>query len=249
MRTRLVRWAIFSVVVSAPPLWANVVSAQVTLPPPPPPPPGSGGQTTPSSTSTTTSSGTHKPAPTATHKPEPAHTSAPVQTHESRPQPPPPETSWAPPRTMSIRLNPLPFFMSRLSADFEIMLAPHHALVVSPNVTLHKYAFHRGQLIGNALGYADDNSGGVGGEVGYHYWAKRQVEGIYLGPSLIFGATFPPNPGKTFGYYGGAFDVGYQYLFNNGFTLNAGGGIMIIDTAGAGVKAAPRLLAGIGWSF
>ena len=99
------------------------------------------------------------------------------------------------------------------------------------------------------LGYADDNSGGVGGEVGYHYWAKRQVEGIYLGPSLIFGATFPPNPGKTFGYYGGAFDVGYQYLFNNGFTLNAGGGIMIIDTAGAGVKAAPRLLAGIGWSF
>ncbi len=149
---------------------------------------------------------------------------------------------------MSVRLNPLPFFVGRLSADFEIMLAPHHALVVSPNVTLHKYAFHRGELIGNALGFADDTSGGVGGEVGYHYWTKRQVEGIYLGPSFVFGATFP-SPGKTFGYYGGAFDVGYQYLFNSGFTLNAGGGLMIIDTAGAGVKASPRLLAGLGWSF
>lgn len=151
----------------------------------------------------------------------------------------------------SIRFNPLPFFVSRLSVDLEFMLAPHHALVVSPNITFHKFAFHRSDTIAYGLGYATDDSAGFGGEVGYHYWVHRHLQGIYLGPSLVLGATLPPTPAKTFAYYGGAFDVGYQYLFSNGFTLNGGGGILIVNATPTGsiVHAAPRFLFGIGWSF
>ena len=147
--------------------------------------------------------------------------------------------------------------MSRISADFEIMLAPHHALVVSPNVTLHKFAFSRGDsptsLFREGFGFADNDSSGVGAEIGYHYWTKRELEGIFFGPSLVLGGTFPPGGSgvKTFGYIGGAVDVGYQYLFSNGFTLLGGGGIMLIGGTAAGttVKAVPRLLFGVGWSF
>lgn len=263
MRARLVSWAnrvwtrarparLLLPFVIAPPLYVRTVHAQVNLPPPPPPPIDSnGGTTTPTNTGGTAP--THKPRPTPTHKAEPAHTAAPPPaTHEPPPQyhAPEPERS---PRTISIRLNPLPFFMSRLSADFEIMLAPHHALVVSPNLTLKKFAFHRGDVFTYGMGFAGDDNSGFGAEVGYHYWTKRELEGIYFGPSLVFGATLPPanTNGKTFAYVGGAIDVGYQYLFSNGFTLNGGGGVMLTGATAAGstAKAAPRLLFGVGWSF
>jgi hypothetical protein len=241
------------IVASAPP-----VLAQTNLPPPPPPPinaggTSSGGTTSGGTSSTTDNNSSHKPKP---HKPaEPAHTTTPPPTppppQRRDPDPPPrtfePETA----RMTSIRLNPLPFFVSRLSVDLEFMLAPHHALVVSPSVTFHKFALHRSDTIAYGLGYAADDSAGFGTEVGYHYWLRRHLQGIYLGPSVLIGATLPPTPAKTYGYYGGAFDVGYQYLFSNGFTLNGGGGILIINATPTGsiVRAAPRFLFGIGWSF
>ncbi len=131
------------------------------------------------------------------------------------------------------------------------MLAQHHALVVSPNFTLHKVVFDRNaDLLGYGLGYAGDNSAGFGGEVGYHYWLRRHLQGVYFGPSLVLGATIPEG-GKTFAYYGVAVDVGYQYLFASGFTLNGGGGILIVNGTFGGsiVHAAPRFLFGVGWSF
>jgi opacity protein-like surface antigen len=240
---------------------APSVLAQTNLPPPPPPPINAGGTSSGGTSSGGTSSGgsdnnstsSHKQKP---HKPaEPAHTTAPPPTppppQHRDPDPPPrtfePET----PRTTSIRLNPLPFFVSRLSVDLEFMLAPHHALVVSPNVTFHKFAFHRSDTIAYGLGYAGDDSAGFGTEVGYHYWIRRHLQGIYVGPSLVLGATLPPSPAKTYGYYGAALDVGYQYLFSNGFTLNGGGGLLIVNATPTGsiVRAAPRFLFGIGWSF
>src|SRR5450432_1458238 len=211
---------------------ASPVLAQVNLPPPPPPPLNNGSSSSGNSGSSdnTPPSATHKPKP---HKPpEPAHTTAPPPPQppprEIRHDPPPPQYEAETPRTTSIRLNPLPIFAARLSVDLEFMLAPHHALVVNPSVTFHKAAFARNDnTLGYAFGYAGDASAGFGGEVGYHYWLRRHLQGIYLGPSLVLGATLPQG-GKAFGYYGGAFDVGYQYLFANGFTLNGGGGIMII---------------------
>jgi hypothetical protein len=132
------------------------------------------------------------------------------------------------------------------------MLAPHHALVVSPSLTFHKVAFERNNnTLGYGFGFAGDASAGFGGEIGYHYWVRRHVQGIYLGPSLVLGATLPSAPAaaKAFAYFGGAFDVGYQYLFSNGFTLNGGGGIMVIGASGTIARAAPRFLFGLGWSF
>lgn len=235
--------------------------AQTNLPPPPPPPidnSGGSGSSTGSSGSgssdNNSQSQTHRPKPKP--KPaEPAHvatpqpTPPPPQHHE--PEPPPRVYEVETPRTTSIRFNPLPLFAGRLSADIELMLAPHHALVVSPNFTLHKVVFDRNDdLLGYGLGYAGDDSAGFGGEVGYHYWLRRHLAGVYFGPSLVLGATLPEG-GKGFAYYGAAVDVGYQYLFSNGFTLNGGGGILIVNGTfgGSVVHAAPRFLFGIGWSF
>jgi hypothetical protein len=248
MRAGLGPFAILVLIASAIGI-ASPVFAQVNLPPPPPPPLDNG--STGSATATPPSS-SHRPKQRKPDPPPPAHTAAPPaatqapphETHEPPPRAPEPEG----PRTVSIRLNPLPLFLSRLSADFEFMLAPHHALFTSPSLTFHKFAFHRSDVVSYGLGYAGDDSSGFGGEVGYHYWVHRQLEGIYVGPAFVFGAT-TPNGGKAFGYYGGAVDVGYQYLFNNGFTLNGGGGIMLTGASGITAHAAPRFLFGIGWSF
>jgi len=257
MRAGLGPRAILVMVVSAT-AWvgsATPAAAQVSLPPPPPPPldSGSSGATSGPSNGTSTTA----PSPT-TRKPKPRKadpapartTSAPVATQAPREthEPPPRVAESTGPRTISLRLNPLPFFLSRLSVDLEFMLAPHHALFASPSLTFHKFAFHRSDVITYGLGYAGDNASGIGGEVGYHYWVHRQLEGIYLGPALVFGET-TPNPGKAFGYYGAAFDVGYQYLFPNGFTLEGGGGILVTGASGTTAHAAPRFLFGIGWSF
>ena len=233
---------------------ASPVFAQVNLPPPPPPPIDNSGGSSSSGSGDSTPTQTHKPKP---HKPvEPVHTAAPPPTPPPPPpqhhDPEPPRVDYETPRTTSIRLNPLPIFVGRLSADLELMLAPHHALVLNGNITFHKVAFERNDnTLGYGLGYSSDASGGFGGEVGYHYWVRRHLAGIYLGPSLILGATLPSAPAgaKAFAYYGGAFDVGYQYLFPNGFTLNGGGGIMILGASGATAHAAPRFLFGVGWSF
>ncbi|MEO8874006.1 MAG: DUF3575 domain-containing protein [Polyangiaceae bacterium] len=250
MRAALGPPAILLLVVSAVAI-ASPAMAQVNLPPPPPPPLENGGTGSGSTSGTTTApAGTHKPKPhTKPEPPPPTHTAPVVASHENRTPPPPPRV-YEPeaPRMISIRLNPLPFFLSRLSVDFEFMVAPHHALFASPNVTFHKFAFHRSEVIADALGYAGDTSSGFGGEIGYHYWVHRQLEGIYVGPAFVFGET-TPNGGKAFGYYGGAVDVGYQYLFSNGFTLNGGGGIMLVGASGTPAHAAPRFLFGIGWSF
>ena len=259
IRTRAsLRRVILMAFALAPLAVGRAADAQVNLPPPPPPPIDTTSPP-PSSTGGGTAP-THKrsPSPPPKHTAEPAHPPPPPERHEEHHEehrePPPArvEAAWSP-RTMSIRWNPLPFFVSRLSADFEIMLAPHHALVVSPSFTFHKFAFHRTDLMAYGLGVAGDDESGFGAEVGYHYWTKRELEGIFFGPSLVLGGTFPPNGSgiKTFGYIGGAVDVGYQYLFSNGFTLLGGGGIMLIGGTAAGttVKAVPRLLFGVGWSF
>src|SRR5215472_7426077 len=182
MRVRLVSFGILAAVAIAPLAITRGARAQVNLPPPPPPPIDT---TSPPPTSTSTGgnapTSTHRKPPPPKHTAEPAHPPPPPpEHHEEHHEPPPrPEPVWSP-RTISLRLNPLPFFASRISVDFEIMLAPHSALVVSPSATLHKYAFSRGDgnaLIREGFGFADDDSSGFGAEVGYHYWTRRELAG------------------------------------------------------------------------
>lgn len=149
---------------------------------------------------------------------------------------------------LSLRLNPLPLFEGRASADGELMFAPHHAVIASPHVT---FSAPRFTLAAKAFGFAPQGAGGVGTEVGYHYWIEPRLEGLWLGPSVLFGVTSPPDKGKAFGYYGAAFDVGWQLVVNPGFTVMFGAGLLVIDAtpAGAAWAVAPRGLLGVGWTF
>jgi hypothetical protein len=227
-------------------LGAGEVLAQgVQLPPPPPPPLST--ERPPSS-----------PPPSNPPPSGGGRTSRPQHSGGgSRRSSPEPATHYAPPpsdggyeyegsRTTSIRLNVLPLFSGRLSVDLEFLLAPHHAIVVAPNAT---FAMGRLDLVNYGFGFTDRFSWGIGTEFGYHYWTGRHLEGLYFGPSGVFGYTGPPAPREGYGYYGLAFDVGWQWVFGHGFTLNVGGGAMLLGAREQRGRFLPRLLAGLGWSF
>ncbi len=154
------------------------------------------------------------------------------------------DDDYSPEKKLSLRLNPLPIFEARISGDAEYMFAPHHAVVGSPQLT---FSAHRPDIVAYGFGYAE-RAGGIGGEVGYHYWIEPRLEGVFLGPSLVLGLTFA---GPTFLYYGAAFDVGWQMILGKGFTFDVGGGLLVIDGALTGIvtHVTPRALAGVGWSF
>lgn len=150
-------------------------------------------------------------------------------------------------RELSLRGNPLALFIGRLSVDVEWLIVPHHAIVISPHLTLSQ---DRGTLPANAVGFTGPSSTGFGVELGYHYWmTSTEPEGVFLGPSLLIDSTKPAPGFDRFTAYGAAFDVGYQAIVGSGFTLAAGGGILFITASGVPVKAAPRVLLSIGWTF
>jgi hypothetical protein len=157
-------------------------------------------------------------------------------------------------RPFSLTFNPLPAFWGRVSANLEIMLATHHALVLSPNLLFP--ADDRGQYnsaVNYGFGFATQQSSGIGTEVGYHYWTgwNRTAHGGFLGPSLIVGESSHASTGdasKTQGYWGFAFDAGGQEVLPGGFTIGAGIGLMYLELAGKGIVS-PRGLLQVGWSF
>jgi hypothetical protein len=151
-------------------------------------------------------------------------------------------------RAFSLRFNPLALFVGRASVDFEWLFLPHHALVVSPHLTL---ARDRGTLPAYATGFAGDRATGVGVELGYHHFmtGTSAPEGVFFGPSLLLDSTRPAPNVDRFTSYGLAFDVGYQAIVGPGFTMSAGGGLLAIGTSGQSLKLSPRLLFGVGWTF
>lgn len=155
---------------------------------------------------------------------------------------------------MAITFNPLGLFIGRVSANVEVLLAPHHSLIVSPNVL----AFPEGRggrynVFNEGLGLATNSSTGFGGELGYHYWWRwrRTLSGPFIGPSFLAGsvtnaAVGPTNTAQA--YWGLALDAGGQAVLPGGFTLGGGLGIGFVDMRGA-TAAFPRVLLQIGWSF
>ena len=221
--------------------WSGSGRGQVNLPPPPPPPLSTNNPPPPPPPSSTSTGGGTAPRP----KPRPVeqHTTTQPQQRE---EPPTYEADEAE-RKLTLRLNPLPLFLSRLSVDVEYLLAPHHALVASPHITLKDR--DRGKLPSYAFGYTAAESSGVGTELGYHYWLAPRMEGLYLGPSLLVGLTNHPIL-NSYAYYGFAFDVGYQLVLANGFTVGGGGGLLLVGAGGGNnLHLTPRLLVGVGWSF
>jgi hypothetical protein len=156
-------------------------------------------------------------------------------------------------RPVAVTVNPLALLLGRLGANVEFLIAPHHALVVSPDILA--FQVDRGgrwDLRSEGVGFATQRSSSFGGEVGYHYWwrGRRSLAGPYFGPSFLLGTMTDASvgPGGTQAYWGGAFDAGGQAVLAGGLTLGAGLGIGFVDLAST-VAIFPRLLLQLGWSF
>jgi hypothetical protein len=157
-------------------------------------------------------------------------------------------------RPVAITFNPAALVLGRLSANVEVLLAPHHSLVLSPNVLAFQEN-HGGRydLASEGLGFATQRSSSFGGELGYHYWWqwRRSLVGPYFGPSLLLGSVTNASVGPTAAaqaYWGGAFDAGGQGVLPGGFTLGAGVGLGFVEVASV-AAVFPRFLLQLGWSF
>ena len=133
------------------------------------------------------------------------------------------------------------------------MLAPHHALVVSPNLLLAQVdRGGRYSLVSEGFGFASSASSSFGVELGYHYWwpSRESLRGLFLGPSLLLGDTSESSvdPSHAQGYWGVACDAGAQEVFAGGFTIGGGAGLGVVRMAGA-TALFPRFLLQIGWSL
>ncbi|MDP9002848.1 MAG: hypothetical protein M3O46_22390, partial [Myxococcota bacterium] len=150
-------------------------------------------------------------------------------------------------------LNVLPLFLGRLSGNVEVLVAPHHAFIASPNLLFfHADRGGRYNLASEGLGFVTRNSASFGMELGYHYfWQwQRTLKGLFLGPSLLLGVTTDASvgdPSHAQGYWGLALDVGTQEVLSSGLTLGAGVGLGFVRISDAAVF--PRLLLQVGWSF
>jgi hypothetical protein len=230
--------------------------AQPNLPPPPPPPIGQ---------SNDVPSLPPPPAPsTSGHAPAPAPTPAP---RKSTPPPPPPAIWTGPHRVLdepvyvepqrgpiALTLDPLDLISGRLSANVEIQVQPHHAIIASANALV--FDASRGgphNVVSEGFGFATNLSSGFGVELGYHYWVDwaRALRGPFVGPSFLFGGTSQASvgdPSHAQPYWGLALDGGWQEVFAGGFTAGGGGGLEMIRMAGTSAVV-PRFLIQLGWSF
>lgn len=145
-------------------------------------------------------------------------------------------------KPLAITLNPLSLSFLRFGANVEYLVARHHAIVVNPFVGAGSFTT-------------------LGAEAGYRFYlGTRGAHGLFAGPSLVFAhAMFPAGSLQTFG---GAVDVGYQHVFDNGFTIGGGAGLMVlsesvwatvgeslVDLTGTFDQVVPRLLFTVGYSF
>lgn len=223
-----------------PPPPPMVAPQQPPLPPPPPPPLAPPGATP----------GPPSPPPRYEPAPPAPHVEPAPRPHHRRDV----VIVWDEPRPVAVTVNPLALVPGRLSANVEILLATHHALVLSPNVLVfHTERGGRYNLASEGTGFASSTSTGFGGEVGYHYWWtwRHTMAGPWAGPSLLFGSTTDATVGATTGaqgYWGAAIDAGGQAVIPGGFTFGAGLGLGFVDMAST-VAFYPRFLLQLGWSF
>jgi hypothetical protein len=170
-------------------------------------------------------------------------------------------------KPLSITLNPLSLVLSRIGANVEYLPAPHHAIMLNP--------FFQSLSLS-----ANDSNGGAkttytnfGAELGYHFYSgTKGANGFYVGPSLVLwnssvstsasatanGNTQNTNASSSIFVYGAALDVGAQHIFDNGFTIGGGAGVMYLTASNTTAASSssykvsgtlPRFLFTIGYSF
>jgi hypothetical protein len=145
------------------------------------------------------------------------------------------EPSWFVPegertKTIALEMNPLGITIGRFGANIEYMLAPHHAVIISPH-----YYF--------ALPGVADQFDGPGVEAGYRYYTGANGPiGWFLGGNLSFGSyryrhmadvairasdnvTLDGPVDNTWQSIGASIDAGYQILLREHLVLGGGLGV------------------------
>jgi hypothetical protein len=125
-----------------------------------------------------------------------------------------PRAEVGPSHHWALEYNPLELMVGRVSANLEVGLGAHQALMLSPMIL-------------------PPNTGDVGGgfwsELGYRFYSEDDgLSGFFVGPSVI-GGTFSyftdEHSGRQRGSaIGVALDGGYQFVFRSGFVLGFGVG-------------------------
>jgi hypothetical protein len=200
---------------------------------------------------TSTASGQPAPAPT----PAPAFAPVDVAVNE-----PPPAR-----RVFAVEWNPVALFIDRLSVNLEIAPADHHALVLVPFVFNTRTDSFIDVTGDTTTLHASQRFEGVGGEIGYRYYAGYGgMRGFFAGPSFILAtvkATDGANDQTSLMNYGVAVDVGWQALVASDWVVGLGGGGQYTFTsktvpdqqapaayyANRGLH--PRALAALGYAF
>jgi hypothetical protein len=156
---------------------------------------------------------------------------------------------------VSLTLNPLSLALKRFGFNAEILFGDRHALMLNPFVQTIASTGYAAFPIGSSVA--------LGGEIAYHlYTAGRGLSGLFVGPFVTCyqGAAYTiyddltPALARGFLAYGGGVDVGGLGVWESGFTMGGGGGILFAETrqtSGGPFRSATlaRLLWTVGWSF
>jgi hypothetical protein len=160
------------------------------------------------------------PAPATAPAPAPAPAFAPVDVAVNEPTPAR--------RVFALEWNPLALFIDRISVNLEIALADHHALLLAPFVFDTRTASFIDVRGDATIVRASQRFEGVGGEIGYRYYAGYGgLRGFFAGPSFILAGvkgTDGAGDQTTFMNYGVAIDVGWQALVAADWVVSLGGG-------------------------
>ncbi len=135
-----------------------------------------------------------------------------------------------PMKTLALEANPLAIGVGRFSLTLEYMLAPHHAIEITPYIYF-------------ALPAANTEVDAYGGEIGYRYYTgKHGPQGWFLGGSLAFGAfTYQHNAPTVnrasdgllldesvttqYDQISAAIDAGYQMILQEHVVVGVGAGV------------------------
>lgn len=161
-------------------------------------------------------------------------------------------------RPLALTLNPITLVLGRFGLNAEYLPVPHHGIMINPY-------YSSASLETETVSTSYES---FGGELGYHFYTgTRGANGFFAGPSFVFTRTEQraecvevgcgADEGASFTTYGVAVDVGGQYVWDNGVTLGAGGGIMYLkSSASAGEGSVirfegtvPRILFTVGYSI
>jgi hypothetical protein len=150
--------------------------------------------------------------------------------------------------------------IERIGVNAEYLPARHHGIMVNPFVQFTSAG-------SDALKTSYTN---FGGELGYHYYTgTKGANGFFIGPSAIVMVSNSTTTANISGQssqaststtaFGGALDLGGQHVFDNGFTIGGGVGVMYLvastsdnQQTSSTAKVAgvlPRVLFTVGYSL